>query len=155
MTGRLPDGYFDEMYAAARDPWRLEERWYDQRKYAITMAMLPRPRYRHAFEPGCSVGVLTALLSQRCDRVTATDVAAEALESARGRLAPSGRSDAVTLLRSSLDAPWPSDVDLVVLSEVGYYLDDDVVIGLFSVGATPSVAASTEIPGAFNPPEDH
>jgi SAM-dependent methyltransferase len=209
VTGRLPDGYFDEMYAAARDPWRLEERWYDQRKYAITMAMLPRPRYRHAFEPGCSVGVLTALLSQRCDRVTATDVAAEALASARGRLAASGRSEAVTLLRSSVDAPWPADVDLVVLSEVGYYLDgpslrsvltrecprlgqgatliaahwrhrvddypltgdeannivaqapglhrqahyldDDVDIGLFSVGATPSVAADTDVPGACTP----
>lgn len=210
MTGRLPDRYFDAIYAAARDPWGFEERWYEQRKYAITMAMLPRPRYRHAFEPGCSVGVLTAMLSQRCDRVTATDVAVLALDSARERLARSGGSDRVTLLRSSLDAPWPgADVDLVVLSEVAYYLnasslrdvlarecprlergatliaahwrhpvddypltgdeadgivaqtpsvhrkarylDDDVVISVFSVGPTPSVAAEGDVPGAFSP----
>jgi Nodulation protein S (NodS) len=210
VTGRLPDRYFDDIYSAARDPWGFEERWYEQRKYAITMAMLPRPRYRHAFEPGCSVGVLTEMLRHRCDRVTATDVAAAALDSARERLLRSGGLDGVTLLRSSLDTPWPgADVDLVVLSEVAYYLDgsslravlarecprlqrgatliaahwrhpvddypltgdeadaivarapglhqqaryldDDVVIGLFSVGPTPSVAAGTEVPGVTTP----
>jgi hypothetical protein len=31
------------------------------------------------------------------------------------------------------------------------YLDDDVVIGLFSVGAVPSVAVSTDVPGASSP----
>ncbi|HKV18953.1 MAG TPA: SAM-dependent methyltransferase, partial [Mycobacterium sp.] len=54
MTSRLPDDYFDRVYEGSADPWRLGERWYEQRKYAITMALLPHPRYRHAFEPGCS-----------------------------------------------------------------------------------------------------
>ena len=49
MNARLPDGYFDQMYAAAADPWDLATRWYEQRKYAITMALLPDRRYRHAF----------------------------------------------------------------------------------------------------------
>ena len=66
MTARLPDHYFTDMYAEASDPWGLAERWYEQRKYAITVAMLPQPRYRHAFEPGCSVGVLTERLAGRC-----------------------------------------------------------------------------------------
>ena len=48
MTARLPDGYFDQMYAEAADPWQLAGRWYERRKYAITMALLPYPRYRHA-----------------------------------------------------------------------------------------------------------
>jgi SAM-dependent methyltransferase len=119
MTARLPDSYFDRIYEASVDPWRLGERWYEQRKYAITMAVLPRPRYRHAFEPGCSVGVLTAMLAARCAHVTATDVAQGALDAARGRVT----ADNVTLLRRSLDEPWPAtDFDLVMLSEVGYYL---------------------------------
>ena len=63
------------MYSRSADPWELETRWYEQRKYAITLALLPDQRYRHAFEPGCSVGVLTELLTQRCTRVTATDIA--------------------------------------------------------------------------------
>ena len=119
MTARLPDDYFDRMYLGSADPWQLRDRWYEQRKFAITVALLPNPRYRHAFEPGCSVGVLTELLVGRCDRVTATDVAPAALEAARERLT----GDGVTLLRRSLDEPWPAtDFDLIVLSEVGYYL---------------------------------
>jgi trans-aconitate methyltransferase len=121
---RLPDGYFDAMYATSRDPWQLAGRWYEQRKYAITIAMLPLPRYRHAFEPGCSVGVLTELLTDRCDHVTATDVAVSALEATAERLTRRGRVDQVTLHRRSLDSAWPADdFDLIVLSEVAYYLD--------------------------------
>jgi SAM-dependent methyltransferase len=121
---RVPDDYFDAMYAKSRDPWQLAGRWYEQRKYALTMAMLPRPRYRHAYEPGCSVGVLTELLTARCDHVTATDVAATALEATAERLTSGGRADRVTLDRRSLDSGWPTeDFDLVVLSEVAYYFD--------------------------------
>lgn len=122
MTDRLPDAYFADVYATTSDPWRLDERWYEQRKYAITIAMLPKPRYRSAFEPGCSVGVLTELLAARCDALLATDVAQAALDTARTRLEQSGATGAVEFERRSLDAPWPDGVDLVVVSEVAYYL---------------------------------
>lgn len=122
MTDRLPDAYFADVYATTSDPWRLAKRWYEQRKYAITMAMLPKPRYRSAFEPGCSVGVLTELLAARCDALLATDVAQAALDTARTRLEQSGATGAVEFERRSLDAPWPDGVDLVVVSEVAYYL---------------------------------
>ncbi len=119
---RLPDRYFDDVYAAARDPWKLSDRWYEKRKYAITMAMLPHQRYRHAFEPGCSIGVLTEQLVDRCDHVTACDVAQAALDAAGERCA--GQRN-LTLCRMSLDADWPLlDFDLVVLSEVAYYLSE-------------------------------
>ena len=125
MSTRMPDGYFDQMYAAADDPWQLGKRWYEQRKFAITLALLPHPRYRHAFEPGCSVGVLTEQLAGRCDRVTATDVVPAALDAADRRLSRSGRRERVALRLQSLDEPWPAtDFDLVVLSEVGYYLEE-------------------------------
>jgi hypothetical protein len=116
------------MYSSSADPWGLGTRWYEQRKYAITLALLPKQQYDHAFEPGCSIGVLTSLLTQRCARVTATDVAAAALGSASRRLADSGTSNQVTLLRQSMDERWPSGpFDLVVLSEVGYYLTPDAL----------------------------
>jgi hypothetical protein len=128
---RLPDAYFDAMYAQSDDPWQLAGRWYEQRKYAMTMAMLPLPRYLHAYEPGCSVGVLTEMLTGRCDRVTATDVAATALDATAERLRRSGRFDQVTLDRRSIDSGWPADgFDLVVLSEVGYYLDAESLRGV-------------------------
>ncbi len=125
MSTRLPDAYFDRMYAASADPWQLQERWYEQRKFAITLALLPHPRYRHAFEPGCSVGVLTEQLAGRCDHVTATDIVPAALDATHRRLSQAGRREHVTLLCRSLDEAWPStDFDLVVVSEVGYYLKE-------------------------------
>jgi len=123
VTTRLPDAYFDRMYADTEDPWQLSTRWYEQRKYAITLALLPNRRYRHAFEPGCSIGTLTAQLAQRCDHVTAVDVAEAAVRGADERLAEAGCRDRVTLARASLDAAWPAGpFDLLVLSEVAYYL---------------------------------
>lgn len=82
MTSRLPDAYFDTMYDASADPWDLRTCWYERRKYAITLSMLPHRRYRHAFEPGCSIGTLTERLTERCEVVTATDVALAALRGA-------------------------------------------------------------------------
>jgi cyclopropane fatty-acyl-phospholipid synthase-like methyltransferase len=92
------------------------------------MAMLPERRYRHAFEPGCSIGTLTGQLALRCEHVTAVDVVDAAVRSADDRLRRAGCRDRVTLLRSSLDAPWPSGpFDLLVLSEVAYYLDAETL----------------------------
>jgi len=120
---RLPDDYFDQLYSRAADPWDLGTRWYEQRKYAITLALLPRQQYRHAFEPGCSIGVLTALLTERCASVTATDVVPAALQSAQQRLDDVGRRNRVDFRQQSLDESWPpGPFDLLVLSEVGYYL---------------------------------
>jgi hypothetical protein len=66
---------------------------------------------------------VTALLTERCARVTATDVVAAALDNAQRRRDEIGRGAQVTLMRQSLDEPWPSGpFDLLVLSEVGYYL---------------------------------
>lgn len=128
MTARLPDAYFDRMYAGADDPWQLSTRWYEQRKYAITLALLPQRRYRHAFEPGCSIGTLTELLALRCDRVTAVDVADAAVRTAEARLRDAGLPDQVALARSSLDEAWPAGpFDLLVLSEVAYYLEADTL----------------------------
>ena len=128
MSTRLPDAYFDRMYADDDDPWRLSTRWYEQRKYAITLALLPNQRYRHAFEPGCSIGTLTALLARRCDHVTAVDVADAALRSADARLRAAGCRDLVTLDRLSLDQAWPpGPFDLVVISEIAYYLRADTL----------------------------
>jgi cyclopropane fatty-acyl-phospholipid synthase-like methyltransferase len=90
--------------------------------------MLPYARYRHAYEPGCSIGVLTEQLAGRCDHITAVDVAQAALNSTHHRLLRAGCRDRVTLLRGSLDTPWPTaGFDLVVLSEVCYYLDPAVL----------------------------
>jgi cyclopropane fatty-acyl-phospholipid synthase-like methyltransferase len=144
MNARLPDAYFDGMYADAEDPWELSTRWYDRRKYAMTLAVLPHRRYRHAFEPGCSIGTLTQLLASRCDHVTAVDVAGAALRTADARLRKAGCRHQVTLAQSSLDTPWPpGPFDLLVLSEVAYYLDGDTLATVLArecAGLAPGAA---------------
>ena len=75
--------YFDEMYRSDPDPWQFESSWYEERKYALTVAALPDRRYRSAFEPGCSVGVLSSLLAERCDHLLATDIVPGVLDRAR------------------------------------------------------------------------
>lgn len=128
MSARLPDSYFDQVYAGSSDPWQLQDRWYERRKYAITTALLPNARYRHAFEPGCSVGVLTELLAERCDHVTSTDIAQPALDATHERLDRAGLRQRVSLLRQSVDEKWPAGpFDLLVLSEVCYYLRPDTL----------------------------
>ncbi|MEU8135986.1 SAM-dependent methyltransferase [Streptodolium elevatio] len=125
-SGDAPDpGHFEAMYGAAPDPWHLAERAYDLRKYAITTASLPRERYASAFEPACSVGVLTRMLAERCDRLLACDLSQVAVDQARARCAD---LPWVTVDRRVLPAEWPtasgSAYDLIVLSEFLYYLDD-------------------------------
>jgi len=145
LTARLSDAYFDRIYTESADPWRLESRWYERVKYAITLALLPYARYRRAFEPGCAVGVLTEQLARRCDHVTATDVAVAALDAAHRRLMRAGHRNAVRLLRASLDQPWPaSRYDLVVLSEVCYYLDPAVLRAVID-REVPQLAAGATV----------
>jgi trans-aconitate methyltransferase len=114
--------YFEAMYAGDDDPWDFETSDYEQRKYALTVASLPRPRYVSAFEPGCSIGVLTEMLAARCDRLLATDVVPAALDRARDRL--HGHAHVVVEQRA-IPEDWPEGLfDLVVLSEIGYYFNE-------------------------------
>jgi LmbE family N-acetylglucosaminyl deacetylase/SAM-dependent methyltransferase len=116
----LGSEYFDRFYAEnGPDPWGFADRWYERRKRALTLAALPRERFRRAFEPGCSIGVLTTELADRCDHLLATDPSTDAVERARERLR--GRAG-VEVRRSAVPQHWPGgDFDLIVLSEVGYY----------------------------------
>lgn len=118
----LGAGYFDGMYSAAADPWGFEERWYERRKYAIALAMLPRERYRTAFEPGCSIGVFTRMLAPRCGDLLSCDLAAAAVQATGTRT--SGLSQ-VRVEQRNIPGQWPSGrFDLIVLSEVLYYFGD-------------------------------
>ena len=115
----LPARYFDHLYAGDPDPWGFRTRPYEERKRALTLAALPEARYGSIFEPGCSIGLLTSLLATRADVVVAMDVAASSIDAA-ARAAP----DNVSLLCGAVPADWPEGTfDLVVISEIGYYLD--------------------------------
>jgi SAM-dependent methyltransferase len=115
--------YFDGLYEHSDDPWKLREGWYERRKRSLTLALLPRPRYRNAFEPGCANGELTAGLAARCEALLAADLHERAVQLARERVAgmPQVRVEQRTVPRE-----WPTEAgpfDLIVISEFAYYLD--------------------------------
>ena len=133
--------YFDDMYASSPDPWGFTSRWYEARKQAITVSLLPRARYRDAFEPGCSIGVLSALLAPRCEYLLSCDIAAAAVKAATERTAGHAH---VEVQQRALPEDWPGgQFDLVVLSEILYYfagsdLDHmlDLAVAALRPGAT-------------------
>jgi SAM-dependent methyltransferase len=133
----LPASYFDHLYSTSNDPWGFETRWYERRKYAATLAALPRERYQRGFEPGCSNGVLTTLLAARCDSLLAADTAAAAVAIAQERLADTPH---VEVRQLAVPSQWPDEeFDLIVLSELGYYLTVDD-LGDLAALATRSLA---------------
>jgi SAM-dependent methyltransferase len=118
----LDQAYFRDCYAASADPWGLAERWYEARKYALSLALLPAQRYGAAFEPGCSIGVLTAQLAPRCDRLLACDAIPDAVAAARARTAG---LPGVRVETRVIPGEWPPHpFDLIIFSELLYYFGD-------------------------------
>ena len=133
--------YFHDMYQVSEDPWDFATSWYEARKYALTMAALPRQRYANAFEPGCSIGVLSELLASRCERVLSTDIVDSALERAKARVAPLGN---VLVRRLAIPEDWPREhFDLVVISELAYYFSPLVLDQILSHAAESTEEGDT------------
>lgn len=130
---------FDALYRARPDPWAFETSDYERAKYAATLAALPAGHFAHAIEVGCSIGVFTRALVDRCKRVTALDVSAVALADARTRCA----GLPVDFQRAEVPAQWPDGrFDLVVLSEVLYFLEPS------EIGPLAQRVAGAAAPGA-------
>lgn len=124
-TGRraksLDTDYFKGMYAMESDPWRFATSAYERDKYAATLAALPRARYASGLEVGCSIGVFTHQLCPRCDALIGLDVVPSVLDDARARCADCPN---VRFQLAAVPGAWPDGrFDLILISEVAYYLD--------------------------------
>jgi predicted TPR repeat methyltransferase len=124
--------YFDHLYRLDPDPWRYQTGDYEIAKRRDTLSFL-RPRYANACEVGCSIGVLTEDLAARCDKITGVDVSPTAAELARHRLAglPNAEILVLHLPHDDIDARF----DLLVLSEMLYFLNEDELVGLAAFAA--------------------
>lgn len=118
---RVDPSSFEQAYRQAGDPWGFATSPYELGKYAATVDGLVRGNYRRAFEPGCSIGVLSELLAGRVGALVACDPSPTAAAAARARL---HRFDHVTVVEAAIPEWWPHGTfDLIVLSEIGYYWD--------------------------------
>lgn len=116
--------HFDELYEGNADPWEVGTSWYERRKRSLLLASLPRERYACVWEPGCSLGHLSAELAARCDRLVASDISPRAIAAARAAVTAEHVSFAVAQTPAQPPDLEPGSCDLVVCSEFLYYLPE-------------------------------
>lgn len=113
--------FFDAKYRENSDPWAFASNDYEQNRYSEILRALDCRHYKRAFEPGCSIGILTARLASISEHIDAIDISPTAVRQARRYCA--GLSN-VSVTCGSLPMSVPAGTfDLIVLSEIGYYFD--------------------------------
>ena len=121
--------HFEGRYRETADPWNFRTSWYERRKYALTIASLPRERYDSGYEAGCSIGEMSVLLAPRCRALLAVDCSPTAVRTAHAALQEHTH---VTVERAVLPNDLPdATFDLVVATEILYYFtgtDLDVLL---------------------------
>lgn len=116
MNATIPAGSGDG--PAPEESWETD--WYEQRRFELVAAMLPREFYLDAFDPACGTGELSAILAARCEYLLASDCGEDEVRRATQRLA--GFNADVT--RMDVRHEWPERrYDLVVLVELLPYLE--------------------------------
>jgi len=122
---QVPADAFEARYRLDDDPWRFATSEYEQRRFDITVACLPRRRFRRAFEPACAGGDLTIRLSWRCDELVACDASPTVVRRARRRVGDAADHECqIEIQVGEVPSWWPSGrFDLIVMSEIGYYFD--------------------------------
>ncbi|ANH67805.1 SAM-dependent methyltransferase [Mitsuaria sp. 7] len=144
-------GHFEALFREDPDPWGYRTRWYERRKRAQILASLPCEFYARAFEPACANGELSADLATRCYSLLCSDVSPAAADHARQRLACLPHVDVQT---GAIPGRWPEGrFDLIVLSEIGYYLDDDAFDNTLERTVTSLEADGTVLASHWRHPE--
>jgi SAM-dependent methyltransferase len=141
---------FEARYRADPDPWGYLASEYERHKYAATLAACGPGPFACALELGGSIGVFSEMLAPQCERLVTVDVSPTAVARARARLAASPAAEpiagaipsAVPLLR----------YDLVVASEILYYLSDDELAGTLSLLQRCMVAGALLVAVHWRPP---
>ena len=114
--------FFERKYAVDVDPWKFATSDYEQFRYNAIIGSLGDRHYQHGFEPGCSIGELTVRLAPFCRRLTACEISPTAAARARERFR--SRPNVAVVCEKLPDFLPQGPLDLIVLSEVGYYFDD-------------------------------
>ncbi|WP_169053390.1 SAM-dependent methyltransferase [Falsirhodobacter xinxiangensis] len=117
--------HLSRLYAASDDPWGHRTSRYEAAKFDATIAALGPDRFHDALEIGCGNGTLAARLAPHCDKLTLVECIPAAVASARAAVPQA------TVLQGTAPADLPDmRPDLVLLSEVLYFMTEDGVVTL-------------------------
>lgn len=141
-AARLEPAEFEALYRAREDPWDFATSTYEARKYDRTLAALGERRFARVLEAGCSIGVFTALLASRCERLLAVDAAPTAVARARERC--DGVPGVSVMCRTLPDELPAGPFDLLVTAELLYYWSAELLLG-----ALPALEATIAPGGAW------
>ncbi|MBD0288145.1 MAG: polysaccharide deacetylase family protein, partial [Flavisolibacter sp.] len=113
--------HFETLFSKNPDPWEYTHP-YEQNKYKLTLSLLPEIDFSNALELACAEGIFTAQLAPHVKKLTAADISRIALQRAAERCHELKHVH-FALLDLVKDA-LPKDLDLIVCSEVLYYVGD-------------------------------
>lgn len=120
--------FFERLYKKAGDPWNFRHSAYERERYEAIINGIVGRHYRSAFEPGCSIGELTALLAPLCDSLDAMDFSDSAVATASRRCK---QYPQVQIRQGALPGDIPAQpFELIVFSEIGYYFDLPVLANI-------------------------
>lgn len=112
---------FEITFALGPDPWKYTSP-YQQEKYKQTLNLLGGTPITRALEIGCAEGYMTVPLAQRVGSLVAADISQVALNRADAHCT-AHKLENVQFVRLDLNKdPLPSGYDLIVCSEVLYYI---------------------------------
>lgn len=129
ISNRQSRAFFEACYQASSDPWQFASSAYELARYDASIRALSQSKYRRGFEPGCSVGVLTARLAARVEHLIACDISETAVARAKERCRDLKHVEIHQ--RDAAVGPPEGTFDLIVFSELGYY---------FSIGTLQAIA---------------
>ena len=128
MAGaHMTNADFEALYQSDPDPWAYESSDYERQKYDATLTACGEAPYNRALELGSSIGVFSVRLAARCHSLQTIDAAPSAVAVARRRL--SAMPWVQARIGAIPDAIGQDTFDLVVASEILYYLEPDQLAG--------------------------
>ncbi|MDR9807245.1 trifunctional glycosyltransferase/class I SAM-dependent methyltransferase/polysaccharide deacetylase [Rhizobium hidalgonense] len=122
-AARSEEEYWEHIFERP-DPWNYLS-VYEQVKYAQTLSLIPEG-IETALELACAEGIFTDKLAQKVGRLTATDISHRAIDRAIARC--SGHDNLELGVLDFVKDDLPPDQDLVVCSEVLYYMKDEQML---------------------------
>jgi SAM-dependent methyltransferase len=119
--GHKAEAFFDDLWGKG-DPWELETSAYESARYARLLGAIDQRRYPNVLEIGCGAGSFTKRLAPLAQRLLAVDVSQEAIRKAQVAFGPTSQVEFRVANIMDYDPQAEGPWDLIVMSEMIYFL---------------------------------